>query len=112
MKQTILYKSGDLFFPSKIKNFLETFIYGSYDNTFYITYWSIMHYISGVICGLFIRDWKISLVLHAIWELWQIFIGMSKPHKIVGKNNIVDIILDTIFFMAGFFTYRMAERTL
>lgn len=106
IKETsLLFRSGDLFFTRRIRNFLETFIYGSYDQSIYVTYWSIMHFISGIICYLILRKyngvWLKMFVIHSIWEIWQIFIGMSKPLTVVGHNNIFDTILDTIFFMIG-----------
>lgn len=104
----ILYESGDIFLPKKIKNKLETHIYGSYKDTLYITYWSIIHFISGIIFGylyLYLDysedDFLINMIIiHTIWEIWQFIIGMNKI-KYVGKNNIVDSLLDTIFFMFG-----------
>lgn len=107
----IIYSSGDLFLGKKYKSLLERFVYGSYEDTIYITYWSVMHFISGVIVGyIYLRNnnkkneyFKVMLIIHTLWELWQILIGMSYPYKIRGHNNIFDIILDTIFFMLGSF---------
>ena len=36
-----------------------------------------------------------------MWEFWQMLVGMSKPYKLTGRNNLIDIIIDTIFFMLG-----------
>lgn len=107
--EELKYNSGDLFLPHKIKDFLETNIIGSYNQSFYITYWSLLHLISGVISGFIyiylglpMKYYTVSLLLlHMSWELWQINIGMSKPHKTVGKNNIYDILLDTLLFEIG-----------
>jgi hypothetical protein len=40
-------------------------------------------------------------IIHTIWELWQILIGMSKPWKLTGHSNLIDIFVDTIVFMIG-----------
>ena len=45
-------------------------------------------------------------IIHTLWELWQVLIGMSNPTKITGLGNIVDIFADTILFMVGAFTIR------
>ena len=41
------------------------------------------------------------LIIHTIWEVWQIFIGMSKPFSLTGDNNSIDIFVDTAAFMLG-----------
>jgi hypothetical protein len=40
-------------------------------------------------------------IIHTIWELWQMLIGMSKPWKLTGDSNLIDTFVDTIFFMIG-----------
>lgn len=108
----ILYNSGDVFLPDNARNFLETYLIGSRDSTFYITYWSIMHTISGMIFAYIylkyfnrqpsvIYFYVIMIIIHTIWEIWQIFIGMSRPTSLNGKNNIVDTFVDTIMFLIG-----------
>jgi len=109
MDKSLLYKSGDIFLPTKIRDFLETHIIGSYKDSIYVTYWSIFHFMMGIISGWIYLMFgysskyyfKAMFFLHTIWELWQVFIGMSKPNKHKGKNNRYDILLDTIFFMIG-----------
>lgn len=102
------YRSGDLFATKPIRRFLETFLYGSYNDTVYITYWSIMHMLSGIGFAKIVSTWKLTnqpylagFIVHTLWELWQVWIGMSKPTRFVGHNNLVDTILDTAFFMIG-----------
>ena len=103
-----VYRSGDLFASKNVRAFLETFIYGSYNDTVYITYWSVLHMISGIGLALVFRTWKLTtrpylvgFILHTAWELWQMIIRMSNPFKLVGHNNIVDTLLDTAVFMIG-----------
>ena len=107
-KDSLVYRSGDLFATKKIRAFLETFIYGSYDGTFYLTYWSVMHLLSGVLVALIFKKWDITdypywagFAIHTLWELWQVFIRMSNPFKLTGHNNIVDTLMDTLLFMLG-----------
>ena len=45
-------------------------------------------------------------IIHTIWELWQMLIGMSKPYKLTGRSNLIDTIMDTIFFMVGAYIVR------
>ena len=45
-------------------------------------------------------------ILHTFWELWQAIIGMSRPYKLTGRSNLVDTILDTIFFIFGAYVVR------
>lgn len=45
-------------------------------------------------------------IIHTIWEFWQMLIGMSKPYELVGRSNLVDTIMDTIFFMLGAYIIR------
>lgn len=105
----IIYNSGDIFLPKKIKNLLEIAFIGSTKKTFYVSGWSIVHFINGIIFGYIYLYFKWDrrlyfynlFTLHNIWEFWQILIGMSKPYKLTGHNNLIDIIMDTIFFMLG-----------
>lgn len=107
---SIIYNSGDVFLPTPVKKLLATDLIGSSQRTFYISGWSIMHFLSGLICGILynragiLRPEKYYLnlfIIHSLWELWQVVIGMSHPLKLIGRSNLVDIILDTVFFMFG-----------
>ena len=105
----VIYNSGDVFLPERIKNFLKKDIIGSTNKTFYITWWSIIHFINGIIVGALYLHYNYNkkhyflamLSIHTLWEVWQIVIGMSNPMKTTGRGNIVDIILDTLLFMLG-----------
>ena len=113
----IIYNSGDIFLPEALKNILQKDIIGSSEKTFYISGWSIVHFINGIIFGYLylyfkydIRSYFLTMfILHTLWELWQSIIGMAKPYKITGRSNIVDTIMDTILFMCG--TYIVFQRT-
>lgn len=112
--QNIIYNSGDAFLPEKIKKLLGTDLIGTSNKTFYISGWSIVHFINGIIIGYiylyFKGDTRLyvlkMLIIHTIWELWQSLIGMSKPYKLTGRSNLIDTIMDTILFMLGTYTIR------
>ena len=46
-------------------------------------------------------------ILHTFWELWQALIRMSKPYKLTGRSNLIDTLLDTVFFMLGAYIIRI-----
>ena len=105
----IIYNSGDIFLPESVRTILLTELIGSMKKTFYITVWSVIHFINGIIFGYLYLFFKydikryaiIMLIIHTCWEFWQILIGMSKPYNLTGQNNLVDIIVDTLLFMLG-----------
>jgi hypothetical protein len=106
---TIIYNSGDAFLPEKLKNILGTDLIGTSTKTFYVSGWSIVHLINGIIIGYLYLHFKYDsrlyflklFIIHTMWELWQMLIGMAKPYKLTGRSNIIDTIMDTIFFMFG-----------
>ncbi len=110
----LIYNSGDVFLPESIKTILGKDLIGSSKKTFYVSGWSIVHLINGVIFGYlylyFNGDNRFYvfklLILHTLWELWQMLIGMSKPYKLTGRSNLIDTIMDTIFFMIGAYIVR------
>ena len=109
----VLFNSGDVFLPKNVRDTLAIILY-KYPNdeknySFYIQGWTFIHFINGIIFGylyLYLNynknNYIINLfILHTLWETWQVFIGMSKPWKITGRNNIIDFIVDTTAFMLG-----------
>jgi hypothetical protein len=109
-----LKNSSDAFLPTPIKTFLYKDFIGNTNNTFYISGWSIMHFISGIFIGVLYFYFNFNtlfyfrnmLITHSFWELWQIIIGTSKPYKLTGRSNLIDTIIDTILFMAGAFLWK------
>ena len=106
--QDIIYSSGDVFLPETVKNILGMDLIGTSEKTMYVSGWSIVHLISGILSGyiyLYFK-WDSSFyiyklfILHTIWEFWQMLIGMSKPYKLTGRSNLVDTIMDTVFFLS------------
>jgi hypothetical protein len=114
MSKHPFYASGDLFLPAQVRAALETELVGRQRDTFYITYWSLIHAVSGVLFGFVVHKlWSfvanyylIALFIHTCWEGWQVYIGMAHPLAIKGKGNIVDILTDTAMFMAGAMFYK------
>lgn len=106
----LIYSSGDIFLPAKIRDFLSIDLIGSSSKTFYISVWSIVHLLSGILVGSIYKYFKDPLtkdyylnmlLIHSTWEFWQILIGMSKPFRLSGRSNLMDTIIDTILFMIG-----------
>jgi hypothetical protein len=106
LKKT-LKASGDLFLPEKVRRFLYRYIVGSDTSIVYISYWSILHLISGVLTGALIKYYNLGdghigyyslgLFIHTLWELWQKFIGMT----IWDLRGAIDTAMDTIMFLIG-----------
>lgn len=105
----MLYNSGDFFLPKPIIKVLNFYIYKNKNNSFYINGWSLIHLLSGIILGTLYLYLNINttsyyynlFIIHTLWELWQILIGMSKPWKLTGDSNLIDIFVDTLIFMFG-----------
>ena len=102
--------SGDLFLPQPIKRFLYSYIIGSDSSMFYISYWSILHMLSGVLTGFILLKWFTNapyyftgLFVHTIWELWQKFIGMTEWDL----RGAVDTAVDTIMHLIGMFLMQV-----
>jgi hypothetical protein len=108
-KQSLLFRSGDAFMSKSIRKWLETFIIGDYSSCIYITYWSVVHLISGILTYVCLQlylpniryPYLVGLLIHTIWEMWQVFIGMSYPTMVSGHNGMIDTLMDTILFMVG-----------
>lgn len=118
-KNGLLYRSGDLFFGPEIRRFLETFIIGSYQTSIYITYWSVLHLISGVLTYIILTTYipnnkypySVGLILHTLWELWQVYIGSSKPWFWKGHNGLTDFLMDTLLFTLGMYVSSFLMKT-
>jgi hypothetical protein len=101
MGQDWFYRSGDLFLPKRYVDLLDTYIVGSDTSVFYINYWTILHFFSGILFAVLTPS-PVDIpfqffVLHTIWELWQIIIGMTP----MNLRGFVDTIMDTIAGLLG-----------
>lgn len=93
-----LYASGDLFLPKEVRGILETYLIGNDKSIFYLSLWSFMHMLSGVLYSFVDRSYWNYFLLHTIWELWQLYIGMTPIHTLRGS---VDIVTDTVMGLLG-----------
>lgn len=104
--QDVLFRSGDLFLPKDVRNFLEYYYIGNGKSKFYVTNWSIIHFLTGILLTNYLLKKRISVseivlitfIIHTIWELWQIY-GENTPIETL--RGQIDVIVDTVFFMAG-----------
>ena len=103
--EDILFRSGDLFLSKSVRNFLERYYVGSDTSLIYITNWTLVHVLTGVILALYFigtMTKNATLVrifwIHSAWELWQI-LGKNTPiHTLRG---ILDVLVDTSATMIG-----------
>lgn len=104
-KESLLYQSGDLFLSKDIKKVLYTYLIGNNNSLMYLNGWSVVHFLSGVAVFLLLNYFSVQyifiagLIIHTIWEFWQIFIGMTK----LNVRGLIDICMDTALFMFGAF---------
>lgn len=97
-KDSYIYKSGDAFAPEYVKKFLDTYLYGSADTLVYANIWSLVHMLSGVLTRLLTKDARVALLVHTLWECWQLYIGMTRPNL----RGFIDILSDTLYFFIGY----------
>jgi hypothetical protein len=113
---TILFKSGDLFLPKSVRNILEYYYIGADRSAFYVTNWTIIHFLSGIATAYLLfskftiqQIYVISILVHTIWELWQIF-GENTP--ISTLRGQIDVLVDTVAYMLGVWIYITRKQKL
>jgi len=101
----ILFNSGDLFLPKPIKAFLETYWIGDDTSLFYVTWWTFIHFLSGILTGYLLVKTKSAttyfwtgFLIHTVWELWQM---IGKNTKYWTARGQIDVGVDTTVFMLG-----------
>lgn len=106
-----IYRSGDIFLPKEVRTILKYYLVGNNRTIFYITNWTLVHMLSGVLTAYTLSIWfpKVSLFwtglfIHTLWELWQITIGMTKIRTLRGQ---VDTVVDTLAFLLGMYLYTL-----
>ena len=104
----IAVRSTYMFLPQHLDDILDKDIIGSHKNTFYISGWSIIHFINGCIIGFLFLYFKWDnfyflklLILHTLAEIFEMFVQTSQPYNLTGDGNLLDTIIDTILFMLG-----------
>lgn len=98
-----LCHSGDLFLPPSVRRILETYIIGNDTTLFYVTFWTVMHLVSGLLVAYFKSSYMTGFIIHGVWEMYQIIV---KNTNIYSLRGYIDIVTDTVFFMFGMFVYK------
>lgn len=94
-----LCKTGDLLLPKSVRRNLETYVIGSDRTLFYVTYWSLVHFVTGFgLVYLFNISYLFGFLIHTVWEIYQILVRNTPFHTLRGK---LDVVVDTALFMAG-----------
>lgn len=101
------FKSGDLFLPKQVRDFLEYQYVGTRTSALYISNWTLVHFFSGVLMAYFLatrftytpnKILLIAFLIHVIWELWQIY---GENTYIWTRRGQVDVVVDTVAYMVG-----------
>lgn len=103
----ILYLSGDVFLPKKMRTVLERYHIGNDKSLVYVTNWSIMHFFTGFFTGILLLSfypeydyyWT-GFWIHTLWEVWQILVSNTPWWTLRGQ---VDVVVDTVIFLAGMY---------
>jgi hypothetical protein len=98
-RNDFLCKTGDLLLPKSLRRNLETYVVGNEKTSVYVTYWSVIHFVSGLLIVYFFDTsyWN-GFLIHTVWEIYQILIRNTPIHTLRGK---LDIVMDTTLFMLG-----------
>ena len=102
------YHSADLFLPTSVQKVLGYYYVGSDTSKFYLTNWSILHFLSGIATAYFLQSrtkqiYLVSFLIHTMWELWQILVRKTPIGTLRGQ---IDTVVDTILFMLGVVVYE------
>lgn len=94
---------------------LNTVIYS--DNLFHVNYWSLTHSLFGFLWGMISGLWQTGrdifslgnyLLFHTLFELWELWAGgYLDGTRLVDVRELADVVVDTIFGVAGFFLGRL-----
>jgi hypothetical protein len=100
-----LFLSGDLFLPKWVREILERYHFGNDKTLLYITNWSLLHIVSGILIGYILIQYYpaydyywTGFWIHTFWEVWQILVKNTPYWTLRGK---VDVVVDTLLFMGG-----------
>jgi hypothetical protein len=94
-----LFHAGDLFLPARLVAFLNTYLVGDDTTVFYISLWSVVHFLSGCVAGLLLgNESGVAFIVHWMWEMLQVVSGMTPA---TGRG-FVDFVTDTCMFMGGY----------
>lgn len=106
-----LFLSGDLFLPKSVRTVLEHYWIGNDRTLIYISNWSLIHLLSGILTGVLLMEYAPTwnyywsgFWIHTIWEFWQIVVKNTPYWTLRGR---VDVVTDTALFMGGMFFWRV-----
>jgi hypothetical protein len=105
-----LMLSGDLFLPKSVRTVLERYWVGNDKSLVYITNWSLIHLLSGVVTGWVLLTyfpkydyyWS-GFWFHTVWEVWQIVVSNTPWWTLRGR---IDVVTDTVMFMLGMYLLK------
>ena len=82
---------------------LESYWIGNDQSLVYVTNWSLVHFVTGAVLVRLVPDISVwtAFWIHTLAETWQIVIGNTPWRTTRGQ---VDVLVDTVFFMAGVYT--------
>lgn len=97
--------AGDLYLPTSLKTFLDTYIIGSDESQFYLNYWSLVHLAAGILITYYLLErglfgiWLVlvAAIIHTLWEVLQ-YLVENTPRTRRGLN---DFFIDTVMFLIG-----------
>lgn len=99
-----LTRTGDLLLPKPVLRILEYYHIGNSKSLIYVTNWSLVHLMSGILVGYILYTYYseydyywTGFWIHNAWEFWQ-WIIYNTPHTLRG---VLDIGMDTFLFMSG-----------
>ena len=110
---SILFRSGDLFLRGSLLRFLNYYHIGNNTSVFYINNWTIVHFLSGVAVTKYLQDKSRSqillyaLLIHTLWELWQIY---GRNTQIETHRGKIDILVDTSAFLLGVLVFLESKK--
>jgi hypothetical protein len=99
----VLCRAGDLFLPKPVRKALETYIIGDDTTLVYVTYWTVLHFMSGILVAYLGGSYVTGFWIHTAWEVFQIGVRNTPVHTLRGR---VDIVTDTVFFMLGMVLFK------
>lgn len=103
----ILCRTGDLLLPASVRRVLETYWIGNSRSLLYVTNWSLMHFLSGVLLASIGTTLLQGFWIHTIWELWQMIVGNTPWWTWRGR---IDLVMDTVLFLAGMAAYNLIQK--
>ena len=97
-RTTFLKRVSDAYLPPPLVEWLSGTVFFTVNNAD-IDGWTLVHFLSGIITGMLLtQNIKEALIIHTLWECFQVVAGDNK----CDLETITDIFFDTIAFVLGF----------